>query len=306
MAVSGLAIAGYFPNVWICDIASQLRLVWEIVLALCVILLAVLRLPILTAVVAMGLILNTVPIAELYFVPNRHESARTQKLSILNVNTEYQHNDRSELLQKLIEDRDPDVLAVVEANKKWIDAIKPETKRYPFQKVVLAGPGMALFSKFPIEKCDVRFFGKSHHPRILATLLVGGKKVQLGIVHPTTPKSPAGYAERQQEVSLLVSELIALPSPKLLIGDLNCSPWSADFQSLLSAGLYDSERGFGPQPSWPARTGRVFKDLPVPPMVPIDHVLVSDEFQTLQRQTEASINSDHLPVYVNLEMHVGT
>lgn len=302
LVASGFAIAGYFPNLWICDIASQLRLVWEIVLALCVILLAVLRLPLLTIVIACGLIANSIPIADLYLSLKDVESPRSTTISILNVNTEYQHNDRYDLLEQLIQKRNPDVLAIIEANKKWIDAIKPTTNRYKYQKVVIVGPGMALFSKFPIEHCDVRYFGKSHHPRILATLLVDQSRVQVVLAHPTTPKSPSGYAERSKELLLLRDELNSFSSPKVLIGDLNCGPWAADFHDLLGAGLHDSEKGFGPQPSWPARNGRVYEYFPIPPMVPIDHVLVSDEFQILKRQTDMSIGSDHLPVFVEASL----
>lgn len=302
LAASGLAIAGYIPHVWFCDIASQLRLVWEIVLAVCVILLVVLRLPLMTLMIACGLLANSIPIADLYFSSKHEEDARSTKISILNVNTEYQHNDRSDLLERLIKTRDPDVVAIVEANEKWINAIKPTTNRYKYQKLVIVGPGMALFSKFPIEHCDVRYFGKSHHPRILATLLVQQSRVQVVVAHPTTPKSPNGYTERRNEMLLLRDEMNSFSSPKVLIGDLNCGPWAADFHELLGSGLHDSEKGFGPQPSWPARNGRVYEYFPIPPMVPIDHVLVSDEFQILKRQTDMSIGSDHLPVFVEASL----
>ncbi len=294
-----LSLFGFLPYVWLCDIASQLRIVLEVLLACSLIVLTMLRSRICASIVAVGLIVNSVPIVDLYFpLPNHTEPSRT--ISILNVNTEFQHNERYDLLQKLIEERDPDLFAVVEANKKWIDAMESMTKRFKFQKVVLVGPGMALFSKYPVEHVDVRFFGKSHHPRIFATLLVDERKLQVVIAHPTTPKSEGGYAERTKEFSLLHDELAALPSPKILIGDLNCGPWSADFRKLLGAGLQDSERGFGPQPSWPARSGRVFNEVPIPPLVPIDHVLVSGEFRVVQRQTDMSIGSDHLPVFVKL------
>ncbi len=90
----------------------------------------------------------------------------------------------------------------------------------------------------------------------------------------------------------------AMPSPKLLIGDLNCGPWSPAFAHLLASGLRDSEQGFGPQPSWPARKGRVIENLSILPLVPIDHVLTSDDVCIINREVGPAMNSDHLPVNV--------
>jgi endonuclease/exonuclease/phosphatase (EEP) superfamily protein YafD len=93
-----------------------------------------------------------------------------------------------------------------------------------------------------------------------------------------------------------------MPNPKILIGDLNCGPWSPAFSNLLSGGLHDSEQGFGPQPSWPARTGRVVENIPIPPLIPIDHVLVSDDICVVQRQTGPPMQSDHVPVFVRIRI----
>ncbi len=79
-----------------------------------------------------------------------------QTISILNFNSDFQQNNRYDLLQKLVTERNPDIIALVEINKKWIDAIEPTTRRYPYNKVLLVGPGIAFFSLFPIDRCEVR------------------------------------------------------------------------------------------------------------------------------------------------------
>ncbi len=101
-------------------------------------------------------------------------------------------------------------------------------------------------------------FGKSFHPRVIATLELDKGLVNVVIAHPTTPQSEGGFVERNREFDLLKKEIKDLPAPKILVGDLNCGPWSPAFANLISStDLVDSEQGLGPQPSWPARVGRV-------------------------------------------------
>ncbi len=270
------------------------------ILLACTVALAVAPAPKLSSLSFVFLLITAFPVLTLC-VPRTCPAEEQELISILNFNTEFQHNDHYDLFDQVVIKRQPDVIALVEINKKWIDNIEKTTKPYVYNKIVLKGPGMALFSKYPIEKCDVRFFGKSHHPRILATLLVKGKRLDMVIVHPTTPQSEAGYRERNQEFELIGSELDKLPKTKILMGDLNCGPWSPEFKALLSHGLNDSQKGFGPQPSWPARFGRI-AGLPIPPLIPIDHVLISEDLCATERSVGPAMQSDHLPVFVQLRM----
>jgi len=298
--VTAVSLAAYVQNVWVCDMFSQFRLAYAVILIVFLAALLLLRSRVGSSIILIGAIISAVPIFSMYMKGDCSSAKESQIIGVLNFNTEFQHNDRYDLLAKLVNERDPDIFALVEINQKWIDAIEPTTRRFPHTKVFIVGPGLALFSKFPIEKCEVRYFGKSHHPRIYATLLVHGRPVQIVIAHPTTPQSEAGFIERNQEMSLIHDEVQALPSPKILIGDLNCGPWSPAFRHLLTAGLKDSEQGFGPQPSWPARNGRVQEGWAIPPFVPIDHILVSSDICVKSRAAGPGMESDHLPVFVKM------
>ena len=295
-----IAAVGFLPNVWLFDLASQLRLVHAAVLLVCLIILLLVRSHTGIAIVLVGSLVNAAPIIMMYQDRQQIPANDGKVISILNFNSEFQHNDQVEQFEDLVSKREPDVVALVEVDKKWIDAIEPTMRRYPYSKIFLVGPGMAFFCKFPIEQCEARYYGRSHHPRITATIRVDNRPVRLIFAHPTTPKNENGYHERNQEISLLGQEVSALPSPKVLIGDLNCGPWSPVFGNLLKAGLRDSQQGFGPQPSWPARVGRVIDGMPIPPLVPIDHVLASEDIVVLQRTAGPSIGSDHLPVFVKI------
>lgn len=297
-----MSIAGFIPNNWLCDIASQLRLVYAILLALCLGISLLVQSRTGTILSLIGILLNSIPITSMYFHKQPLQKEDVQVISILNFNSEFPYNHHYDLFQTLIAERQPDIVALTEIDKQWMDAIKPIMQHYRYSQTVLTWPGMALYSVFPFEQCQVRFFGRTHHPRIIATLLVNGKPVQVAIAHPTTPKNETSYQERNRELLLIQSEIASPPSTKIIIGDFNCGPWSLAFRELLTGGFKDSEQGFGPQPSWPARPGRIIKGLPIPPLVPIDHVLVSNEACIIDRTAGPPIGSDHLPVLVKIAL----
>ena len=79
----------------------------------------------------------------------------------------------------------------------------------------------------------------------------------------------------------------------MVVGDLNCTPWSPHFRRLLrDAGLRDVARGRGLEPTWYPTS--------LPLGIPIDHVLVSDEIGVANRELGSDLGSDHRPVRVEI------
>lgn len=304
LGISILVVLSFVPADWYCDLLTQFRLVYVIGLVVCVGALAALRAYKSLAVAALALIVAGAPVATM-FIPRSagvHDDPVMQPVSIMNFNTEFQHNDDYQKFADLLESNKPDVLALVETDQKWVSGLSESLARYPYQQVVIKGPGIALFSKYPISNVNVAFYGKSHHPRISAALRIKKRTVNVVIAHPTTPKTQAGFMERNAELRLIGDEMRSKVGTKIFIGDLNCGPWSGEFRQLLGDDLIDSEQGFGPQPSWPARTGRVIENFPIPPFVPIDHILISKDISIEQRTIGPAIGSDHLPVFVKLKL----
>lgn len=300
--ISVLVVLGFVPDQWLCDMASQFRLVYPLLLVPCLIGLLILKCRIGVAIVSLAILLNAAPVLTMCLREERLAGKYQKPLTILNFNTEFQHNERFDLFNSLVMQRDPDIVVLVEVDQKWIDSTETVMRKYVYKQVIISGAGLAIFSKYPIENFETRYFGKSHHPWCTAILKIAGEAVRVVIAHPTTPKSDGAFHERNAEICQLQNEIAALPSPKILIADLNCGPWSAAFTGLLSSGLKDSERGWGPQPSWPARAGRLIEGVAIPPVVPIDHVLVSKDIFVLNRVAGPAIGSDHLPVLVKIEL----
>ena len=334
--VSACVIASFLSDSWIGDSLSQFRLVWCCLLLPFLFGFACMRMVMPLVLVALVFLLNLAPVLYMYLplenalseslkdtsseslsddsggyssdaardssLPSAPRSTRGKPrlITLLNYNTEFQHNNDYKSFELLLRQHQPDLLVLTEVDATWLAAVSGSTKVFPYSKTVIAGAGLAMFSKYPIVKSEVRYFGKSHHPRIFAQLAFPTYKLNLLLVHPPTPQVEARFIARNQELSLIASEIKGLTGPTVLVGDFNCGPWSKPFTELLKSGLKDSEQGFGPQPSWPARSGRVLEKVAVPPLVPIDHVLVSDDIRVVSRSSGPAIGSDHLPVFVKM------
>jgi endonuclease/exonuclease/phosphatase (EEP) superfamily protein YafD len=79
--------------------------------------------------------------------------------------------------------------------------------------------------------------------------------------------------------------------PIILAGDFNATAFSYQYQHLLDlTKLKDSNRGFGFQPTWHAPFA----------FIGIDNCFTTKDLVAVARHTGANINSDHLPLYVEL------
>jgi endonuclease/exonuclease/phosphatase (EEP) superfamily protein YafD len=100
---------------------------------------------------------------------------------------------------------------------------------------------------------------------------------------------------RDRQLRAIGEHLRGLPGTKLLVGDLNATPWSAPFRALLrGTGMRDARRGRGVHPTWPAGDALL--------RIPIDHVLVSPDVRVDAVRVGAPIGSDHLPLTVDLRV----
>lgn len=301
-ALTSLLLDGFLP-----DLLSNFRIVYLIVLLFaCVVCACAGGFKTSFCLLAVLLLFSGNPLMMLRPVATVVDHGET--ISILNVNTQFKRNSEFEPLRQVIHRSHPQIIALVEVNQVWLDALASQLSRYKYKVVSMEGPGLALYSTIPIESHEIRYFGKSHHPRIIAKLRLHDTLVDLLIVHPTTPKTPEGFTERNQELAIVGEEAAMMCSNRIVLGDFNCGPWSKRFEHLLTqANLTDSEQGFGPQPSWPVNLKSAIPGLrwSVFPAVPIDHVLVGPSVVVRKRQTGAQFGSDHLPVLVTVEVTKG-
>ena len=302
MEVGGLllcaaTVAGFLARFWwVFELASHFRMHLAIGLAGLAAVLALKRrwrmasICGLCAALNAGLVLLVLLPAEM---PGPQTGTRLRLVS-LNVHT---GNQRSDLVLKFLQTANADVILLMEVNETWMNALQSLRTNYP---QVITRPrgdnfGIALFSRLPLTNSEVIGLGEARVPSIATTISVGGQPVFLLGTHPLPPVS-AEYARLRNEQLQEIAALIRRKSmAAIVLGDLNCTPWSPYFTGLLhDSGLKNisPRRGlFGSWPTW-LPFGRI----------PLDHGLVSQDIRIIEKRVGPPVGSDHLPLVLELQI----
>ncbi len=158
--------------------------------------------------------------------------------------------------------------------------------RLPGQDGVANDPeaGMGVWGRADLEQSgDVP---GTHWPAMTARSTAGTASFTLLAGHVATPL-PAGGAHWADELSTLREAAGQISGPKLLLANLNATPWHADFRGFDDAGLRDAadSLGRGPRPSWPTWS-------PVP-VLSLDHAMVGGGIGVESVETVVIGGSDH-------------
>jgi endonuclease/exonuclease/phosphatase (EEP) superfamily protein YafD len=176
-------------------------------------------------------------------------------------------------------------------------ALDPLRQNYPYSYAEAreGNFGIALFSRVPftsIGHIDSRPLG---YPTIIATMDVDGAVLHLVGTHPMIPLGEQYYSDRNEQLAGIAELFDERDDSQILIGDLNTSMWGIHYRSLEEeTGLRNARTGFGIVPTWP--TFMPFA------MIPIDHVLISDDVSVVEMRSGPRIGSDHLPLIVTIAL----
>jgi endonuclease/exonuclease/phosphatase (EEP) superfamily protein YafD len=230
---------------------------------------------------------------------NRVQATQGEGLSIYFANVYIGNNDALAIAEG-VEARQPDIVFFSELNSRTFQELVELLPQYPLHHFE-PGPTafqVAVFSKLgpEFEPEILAFFpDESAEPALEVRLLYQDRPVRVIGIHPPPPINEFWVAQRDAQLRALASEIAASKLPTILGGDFNSTPWSYIFEEVISlSGLQDARRFGQLHLSWPT-------NLPFFMRIPIDHVLVSEEFVVTKLSVEPSVRSDHLPVYVELE-----
>lgn len=196
--------------------------------------------------------------------------------------------------------REPfDVVGVSEMTADWERALAALGDELPHHVGRAAGVfGIGLWSRHPLRDAQVIPLGFTWAPAI--TAIVDAPQGAFSVLVAHTPRP--GFTgqrmtdERDRALAAIPGVLAALPPPRVLLGDLNATRWSAAYGAMLAqSGLCDTADGAGWQPTWPT-------DLPSLLRIPIDQVLVEPTIGLRRRRLGPFVSSDHLPVFVELRL----
>ena len=128
-----------------------------------------------------------------------------------------------------------------------------------------------------------------------ATVALDGGSWTVAVVHPSPPIQSAREWHDDQA---LVLDAVRQMDVDLVLGDLNAGPDHEPMLDLADAGWRDvvEVANEGWRPTWPADGVEPVSDLPSPPLVQIDHVLVGTRIAALGSERVHIDGSDHSAV----------
>jgi len=220
--------------------------------------------------------------------------AGSTQVDVLSANVYFGGADAAALMA-LIEERNPDVVAVQELTPSFARELRAAgiDRRLPYSRLAVQpavdGGGRGIYARWPLTPNPERL--------VAAQLeLPGGETVRIFNVHPRTPR-PGGTGRWRDSLRRLPA---ATPGPPwILLGDFNATLDHAAMREVLDRGYRDAAAatGAGLVFTWPA--GKI-----VPPQVTIDHVLAGDGIGIAGYGVEDLAGSDHRAIWASLFLAV--
>ncbi len=242
-----------------------------------------------------GFSFNALAIFPLYLPSKVTASTQTesQQFSVLLANV-LSSNQSKQKFVKLIQKKQADFVIALEIDRLWANALQEISSDYPYKIVIPRNDnfGIALYSKHSLTNIHKLDFAKNNIPSIASVAHIAGKEVQIIATHPFPPFTRSFAQQQKSHFRALSKYIKKSKSATVIVGDLNTAFWSSAYKDLIElSALKNTRQGFGIIPSWSVNSIL---------QLALDHVLVSENIQTLNIQAMQSIDSDHLPIYVEL------
>jgi endonuclease/exonuclease/phosphatase (EEP) superfamily protein YafD len=231
-----------------------------------------------------GSVLTILP----YWISPAQAERQGSGLKFIAWNLLWENPRKDEALPWLLDQR-ADVLVLTECTDDWRARLEKLSTEYPHR--ITSGrdgaEGMWVLSRHPLDAPDPAGLA-ANKPWISTVMHAPQGPVRILGMHPRTPRSGRRFDERNEQYRIAAAIAGASDIPVVLLGDLNCTPFSPWFGRLLrEGGLKDSGKGFGLPATW--RSNGIG--------LPIDHILVSPSWQVLERRVHPDrMGSDHHPV----------
>jgi endonuclease/exonuclease/phosphatase (EEP) superfamily protein YafD len=294
---AGTVIAAFSRLSWLAELFSHFRLYYLLVQALLILTFLYGRRYLLVAV-TLALALPNAWYVGPYLSPLLRNSAavagQNSTVSLVGLNLNNRNTDYTRA-REYLDSLSADVLVLQEYTPRWHADLAYLREQYPY---FMAHPregawGMAMFSRLPLK--DQRVLNLSDMPAVnlFARIDLGGEEVEFYGVHLFAPTSKEPATMRRVQLERLASDMGAGASPRLVIGDLNVTPFSPYFADLLrDTGLTDARRAQGLQVTWPTYA--------IPIWIPIDHCLADESVPVLDVRHGPDMGSDHYPLEVTV------
>lgn len=219
-----------------------------------------------------------------------------KKINLLVANI-YQYNDKYQKVLNLVKKRNPDIVFLVETDKKWLEGVKELRKEYPhfIENPLENTYGLLFYSRLPIKNQKINYLIDDEIPSIIADVEFDNQLIRIFGLHPTppVPQENEHSTDRDAEILMIGKMAKEHEGPCLVVGDLNDVAWSYTTKLFLKTSeLLDPRRGRGMFSTFHAKY----------PLLrwPLDHYFVSSHFRLVDMKVEKHIDSDHFPISICL------
>lgn len=290
-------VAGQFGKTHhVCDLASHFRIQGTLVTVVSTLLLILFkrRTAIVAGVVGTLLLCTLLP----FWLPAKSTALPEYRLVALNVLTS---NSQYDKVISMLHKADPDFVVLQETDRQWIENLEVALQsKWPHSKIEPREDnfGIALWSKHGWDDCDVANYTDDVNfsvPSLDARFRTSsGTQFRLIATHLLPPMSDQAWRIRNDSLrSLAAAVRDGDEQSTIVTGDFNCTPWSPWFRQFMSdTGLRNSAYGHGLAVTW-----RPF-DIAIAGLS-IDHALVGERIDIVNRSVSADVGSDHRAIIVD-------
>ncbi len=208
----------------------------------------------------------------------------------------YTSNQNSQAVLELIAREQPEILVLVETDRRWLNSLSPLEMYYPHR---ISHPrddnfGLAIYSRIPFINAHIRQFTSADIPSLVCSFHMNGRVVTVVATHPLPPVNIDYQVLRDQQLQSLAQFIHDRQGPLIVAGDLNLTMFSPVYRSFVeTSGLQNTRKGQGVLGTWPTSGTRIMR-------LPLDHILHTADFATINCRVGPSVGSDHFPFIADL------
>ena len=191
---------------------------------------------------------------------------------------------------------DPDVVVATEVSPRHVAQMAEAMVEYPFRMLEPREHpfGMVVYSRYPLSGEAATELTGGAPPARVPIMVSVDVETPAGVLHVAgfhlfPPFTPQRLAWRNEQLAIAGDVLAEVGAPKLVVGDFNATPWSANLRAFQSE---NDLLGINTRATWPVWLGFAG--------IPIDHAFVSRDLDILKIETGPDIGSDHRSLLIEV------
>jgi endonuclease/exonuclease/phosphatase (EEP) superfamily protein YafD len=214
------------------------------------------------------------------------------RVRLLALNVEYS-SDTGAAASRQIRAENPDVVVLSELSPLTLRHLDLRQYRYSWTRPQSHAFGQGIWSRWPLEDASTWSVNGVAMARLTVETPAGPVRVYQ--VHTFAPRGPSARSTWRRQLSQLGKYLNDERLPVIAAGDFNASHWDGAYHDLLGGRRHiaDASTGRGYFATWPS--GKT-----LPPVLPLDHVLVSSGIGVRHFGVLGPVGSDHRGIVADL------